>query len=243
MFNIGNAPDYGGLLNGLLDADYPQLVAPVVQAIGDDLERGGVLGLAINSLVLEAERLEAEGLKLTAANPVYRAFVQDVRHETLDARTCLACIALHGTKYPPGTSLDAHPNGRGVMVAVAKGFAMPQQWRVVDGQTISANTGREWWGALPPDAQFGVGRNSAAVRALQAGAIDLGDMVGRKRINLFGVSGAASDRRALVRVPSAKFIKLQVGDRLDGGRVAQIGPDSLVYQKGGRNLALSMPNT
>lgn len=64
-----------------------------------------------------------------------------------------------------------------------------------------------------------------------------------QRINLIGVYGAASDRRALVRLPSGKFIKLQVGDRLDGGRVAQIGPDSLVYQKGGRNLALSMPNT
>lgn len=64
-----------------------------------------------------------------------------------------------------------------------------------------------------------------------------------QRINLIGVYGAASDRRALVRLPSGKFIKLQVGDRLDGGRVAQIGPDTLVYQKGGRNLALSMPNT
>ncbi|MEO1238364.1 MAG: hypothetical protein AAFW64_01645 [Pseudomonadota bacterium] len=64
-----------------------------------------------------------------------------------------------------------------------------------------------------------------------------------QRINLIGVYGAADDRRALVRLPSGKFIKLQVGDRLDGGRVAQIGPDRLVYQKGGRSLALSMPNT
>ncbi len=64
-----------------------------------------------------------------------------------------------------------------------------------------------------------------------------------QRINLIGVYGAPSDRRALVRLPSGKFIKLQVGDRLDGGQVAQIGADKLVYRKGGRNLSLALPNT
>ncbi len=64
-----------------------------------------------------------------------------------------------------------------------------------------------------------------------------------QRINLIGVYGSSRERRALVRLPSGKFVKLQVGDRLDGGQVAQIGPDSLVYRKGGRNLSLAMPNT
>lgn len=64
-----------------------------------------------------------------------------------------------------------------------------------------------------------------------------------QQINLVGVYGSAADRRALVRLPSGRFVKLQVGDRLDGGQVAQIGPDSLVYRKGSRNLSLQMPNS
>lgn len=63
------------------------------------------------------------------------------------------------------------------------------------------------------------------------------------QLNLIGVYGSASDRRALVRLPTGRFVKLKVGDRIDGGQVAQIGPDRLLYQKGGRTLALQMPNT
>jgi hypothetical protein len=33
-----------------------------------------------------------------------------------------------------------------------------------------------------------------------------------------------------------------VGDRLDGGRVAAISADSLVYTKSGRNVTLEVPN-
>ena len=62
-------------------------------------------------------------------------------------------------------------------------------------------------------------------------------------LNLIGVYGSANNRRALVRLPTGRFVKLKVGDRLDGGQVAQIGSDRLLYQKGSRTLALEMPNT
>lgn len=332
---IDNAPDYVGLLERLLDSRYPQLAEPVVRAIADDLAERGVLRIQLDALEAEARRLEAEGLKLDAANPVYRATVEMVRRqtvgygalmtsrsgvltqagadaadmwvqmttvglgefgeiaaawnqadpvalaayferiqsdefpvevaryvddmvaavdaatnvglreliegsgplvaarrlveiietlplsranmlmrtlqlnafreatrlqheanadvieyvvriETLDARTCLACVALHGTRYPPGTVLDDHPNGRGVFVAKVEGVPMPRQQRFANGQPVPANTGQEWWDALPDSDKFGVGRNGAAVRALQAGRISLDDMVGRKTLNLFG---------------------------------------------------------
>ncbi len=62
-----------------------------------------------------------------------------------------------------------------------------------------------------------------------------------RRINLIGVSGAASNRRALVRMPSGRFVTVEVGDRLDGGRVAAIGEDALQYVKSGRTITLEVP--
>ncbi|MGR3662409.1 MAG: hypothetical protein ACU0CA_14700 [Paracoccaceae bacterium] len=60
-------------------------------------------------------------------------------------------------------------------------------------------------------------------------------------INLIGVYGSNSDRRALVRLKSGRYVKVQIGDRLDGGRVAAIGSGELKYVKSGRNVTLKMP--
>ncbi|EBA09931.1 hypothetical protein [Sagittula stellata] len=61
------------------------------------------------------------------------------------------------------------------------------------------------------------------------------------RINLIGVYGTPANRRALVRLASGKYLKVKVGDKLDGGRVAAIGDSELRYTKGGRNVTLQMP--
>ena len=74
-----------------------------------------------------------------------------------------------------------------------------------------------------------------ARRATIQGAIRL------NRINLVGVYGLASDRRALVRLPSGRYVKVKIGDRIDGGTIAAISEDALVYRKGGRNFELNMP--
>lgn len=60
-------------------------------------------------------------------------------------------------------------------------------------------------------------------------------------INLIGVTGTPNDRRALVRLPSGRFVRVGVGDRLDGGRVAAIGENSLQYVRNGRNVTLEIP--
>ena len=61
------------------------------------------------------------------------------------------------------------------------------------------------------------------------------------RINLVGVYGAPSNRRALVRLSSGRYLKLKVGDRIDGGTVARISETELLYTKGRRTLSLSLP--
>ena len=61
------------------------------------------------------------------------------------------------------------------------------------------------------------------------------------RVNLIGVYGKPSSRRALVRLASGRYKKVKIGDRVDGGRVSAIGEAQLVYTKSGRSVTLRMP--
>ncbi len=78
-------------------------------------------------------------------------------------------------------------------------------------------------------------RASVARRATVENALAM------RRLALMGVFGAQGARRALVRLPSGRFEKLKVGDRLDGGQVTAIGDGRLIYVRRGRSLALDMP--
>lgn len=76
---------------------------------------------------------------------------------------------------------------------------------------------------------------SVAREATTRNAINL------RQVNLIGVYGTPSDRRALVRLANGRYRKVQVGDRIDGGQVSAIGDSELRYRKGSRNVVLKMP--
>lgn len=78
---------------------------------------------------------------------------------------------------------------------------------------------------------------SVARQATMENAINL------RQVNLIGVYGTAANRRALVRLPTGRYRKVQVGDNIDGGRVVAISDSELRYQKGGRNLTLKIPSS
>jgi hypothetical protein len=42
-------------------------------------------------------------------------------------------------------------------------------------------------------------------------------------------------------MPNGKYIKVKLGDRFDGGKVAAIGDSELSYVKNGRTIVLRMP--
>ncbi|VDC28389.1 Type IV pilus biogenesis [Rhodobacteraceae bacterium THAF1] len=79
-------------------------------------------------------------------------------------------------------------------------------------------------------------QGSVASRATEPNKIRLND------VNLIGVYGTSSNRRALVRLPNGRFVKVRVGDTVDGGRVSAIGADALRYEKRGRSMTLTMPS-
>lgn len=76
---------------------------------------------------------------------------------------------------------------------------------------------------------------SVAKQATIKNAINL------RQVNLIGVYGTPSNRRALVRLSSGRYKKVQVGDRIDGGQIVAIGDSELRYRKSGRNVVLRMP--
>jgi len=68
--------------------------------------------------------------------------------------------------------------------------------------------------------------------ATQTRAINL------RQINLLGVMGTPSARRALVRLDNGRVVTVEVGERLDGGEVTAIGESELRYNKRGRDVVL-----
>ncbi|MBU1277669.1 MAG: hypothetical protein KJ699_15275, partial [Alphaproteobacteria bacterium] len=73
-----------------------------------------------------------------------------------------------------------------------------------------------------------------------ARAATVKNAINLRALNLMGVYGSSSDRRALVRLPSGRFAKVKIGDKIDGGRVQSIGSDSLTYVKNGRSITLEV---
>ncbi|PRY94761.1 hypothetical protein BCF33_0359 [Hasllibacter halocynthiae] len=78
---------------------------------------------------------------------------------------------------------------------------------------------------------------SVARTATQDNAIRL------RRVNLIGVYGSTAQPRALVRLPSGRYERVRVGDRLDGGRVQAIQGDRLQYVRGGRAVVIEVPGS
>ncbi|MBU2866965.1 hypothetical protein [Pacificibacter marinus] len=73
-----------------------------------------------------------------------------------------------------------------------------------------------------------------------ARAATVKNAINLRKVNLMGVYGSSSDRRALVRLPSGRLAKVKIGDRVDGGRVQSISDSALVYVKGNRSITLKI---
>ncbi|WP_107816810.1 hypothetical protein [Celeribacter persicus] len=103
-----------------------------------------------------------------------------------------------------------------------------------DAATPRSSTAEKVTAQVPATSIPQAGPANVARAATVSNAINL------RKLNLMGVYGSSSDRRALVRLPSGRFAKVKVGDKLDGGRVQSIGSDNLTYVKNGRAVTLEI---
>ncbi|MCP5036982.1 MAG: hypothetical protein GY945_05205 [Rhodobacteraceae bacterium] len=81
---------------------------------------------------------------------------------------------------------------------------------------------------------------SIPTRASVATQATINNALSLNRINLIGIYGSSTDRRALVRLSSGRYVKVSVGDRLNGGKVVSITETRLIYTKSGRNKTLDI---
>lgn len=97
-----------------------------------------------------------------------------VRIAALDARCCLACVALHGTILPIDARVDDHWNGRCDSISVVKGRPNPVTM-----------TGEQWF-RRRTEAQQREQMGHANYEAWQAGALQLADFVQHTTSDTFG---------------------------------------------------------
>ena len=102
-----------------------------------------------------------------------------VRRAVKDARTCLSCIALDGTRLQPEERIDDHYQGRCFSTYVLTNGM---------GDT-GGETGEQWFNSLPElrqAQQASFAANHAKYEAWKAGAFKLGDAVGDHDDSVFG---------------------------------------------------------
>ena len=132
-----------------------------------------------------------------------------------------------GTRFATAKSArpDTRPRNFSRIVKRAQRAAPRQETRVAAAASVAPRTVKP---SVPSKA-------SVARSATVKNAINL------RKVNLIGIYGKPSSRRALVRLGNGRYQKVKVGDRIDGGRVAAISNSELRYSKSGRNVVLKMP--
>nr|WP_319246889.1 hypothetical protein [uncultured Celeribacter sp.] len=128
---------------------------------------------------------------------------------------------------------QARPQDFSKLVAAAQA-ASEAAAAAADAGTTTRSAATQVTARVPDSPTPSSAPTSVARAATVKNAIRLRD------VNLMGVYGGRSDRRALVRLPSGRFAKVKVGDKLDGGQVQSIGASSLTYVKRGRAITLEV---
>ncbi|WP_133065080.1 hypothetical protein [Flavimaricola marinus] len=122
--------------------------------------------------------------------------------------------------------------------------ARPQNFsRVVSqAQTRAAREQPAASAPQPETVSSAAAQPTGPVSSSVASAATTDNAINLRNVNLIGVYGRPNDRRALVRLGNGRYVRVGVGDSLDGGQVAAIGDNSLNYVKRGRTVTLQIPS-
>ena len=182
---------------------------------------------AVAAAVQAAAAAASAGLDAQAAEAARRAAEADsaAEAEAIEAaRRAAAAASVSRLAIPRSERPDSRP--RSVERAAARFVQRRQESRE---QAPAAQT------ASRSNQTLRQGPTSVARAATERNVLRL------NQINLIGVYGKPSARRALVRLSNGRYVKVEVGDRLDRGRVIAIGDRELSYRRGGRNVVLRLP--
>jgi len=125
----------------------------------------------VRVLAINIPQSASENLMLTLQLTSYREaslamekingkfITKKIRIATLDQRTCLTCIALHGTELEPGQRIDDHYRGRCTeYYVVPGGRPLPELMQAEstpgNRQFVPFQTGTDWFNSLSPARQL-----------------------------------------------------------------------------------------
>jgi len=160
------------LLTGLASGKNPRTVAR-------ELRNGLGVPLTDALRITRTEMLRAHRM---ATHASYRANSHVVSGWTwfaaLDDKTCMACVAMHGTKHGNDETLDDHPNGRCVAIPDTVSFA-DLGFQGIDEVVPELESGEDWFARQPESVQRDM-MGPSKFEAWQDGAVSLSDLAVRR---------------------------------------------------------------
>ena len=155
-------------VRGLASGWHPLRTARVLRGLVEETQAGAANTL-MRTLYLESAR-KATAVQQTQNRELISRVI---RIEALDDRTCMACVALHGTVVwdrqihggTPIRSIDEHHNGRGTTITEVQGVSFPIE------------TGDQWFRRQSPQTQRQMFGTNIGYEAYRMNAVQLRDFV------------------------------------------------------------------
>lgn len=167
-------------IRGIVDGWNPLRIARAVTDAVDGLPRSQANTL-MRTLQLSSYR-KATALHQMANSDILTG---QIRIATLDNRTCLSCIALHGEELAVGQEVRDHHNGRCTSISIVR------------GRPRAVQRGEDWLRAQPEERQRAI-MGHANFEAWQAGAVQMQDFVHEYRDPVFGLMVREASLRGIL---------------------------------------------
>lgn len=176
------------ILNGIANGWNPIKTASEMRKIAENMPRYAADNL-MRTLQLTSYREASAAMELVNGQYIRGK----IRTATLDDRTCLSCISLHGTPLKVGERVDDHYRGRcSEFYQVVGGPDYPETMQADstpgNRNFVPFQTGEEWFNSLSPErqaAQRSFISNPAKLNAFNNG-VPLSDFVGDHVDPVFG---------------------------------------------------------
>jgi len=175
-------------IQGLADGWSPKYTAARIRDVAENIPRSAAENLTrtLQNTSYREASLEMEKIN---GGMIYGK----IRIATLDQRTCLSCIALHGTELEPGERVDDHYRGRCTEFYRVPGGPMFPESMQADSLPGKRNfvpwqKGTDWFASLPPKRQAlqpSFKKSPAKLKAYRDG-VPLSDFVGDHHDDVFG---------------------------------------------------------
>lgn len=189
------------ILDGIAAGNGPYAIAEKMRQLATALPKYAAENIA-RTLQINAYR--DRSIAMEEANGQFIEY--KIRIATLDNRTCLSCIALHGTRLEKGQKVDDHYRGRCSEFYVVPGG--PRLPSIMQADSTPGNrrfvpfqSGMDWFNSLPENRQrlqASFLGSPGKFNAFKYGAVSLADFVGHRVDSVFGEQAIERSLKAIL---------------------------------------------